>query len=261
MDQSASSESRPRGPGSELSLPVRSHHDVVLLCPAGRLDLSTYARLRDGLLKHMIEQPQALIVVLGPGFEIGSGSMTSVFVSVWTRCQSWSSTPLLLAATTAGHRRMLARNGIPRFLPCHDGVPAALDAVGDPPPRQRDQALLPLDTDTDHLARDFTRRTCRAWEGLHEVTPSTALLAGELAGLARSTAIPGTVLILLLERRPEHLAVAVRYFGAARPATAPDLTRTRRLSTASGTVHTPDGHVLWATVSLNRPPRRPDRGH
>ncbi|MGM1062248.1 hypothetical protein [Saccharothrix sp. Mg75] len=254
MDPPPPAQNGPPVPRAGLSLSARSHGDAVLLSPTGRLDLSTYARLRDGLLKHLVDQPRAVVVGLGPELDIGSDSLTSVFVSVWTRSRPWSDTPLLLVATTAGHRSTLARNGVPRFLPCFDRLTAALDAVENPPPRQRDQAQLPLDADTEHLARDFTRRTCHRWRGLHDITPRAVLLAGELTGLARSTAASGTTLVLLLERRPAHLSITVRCVGATstHPVTAPDLTRAQRLSTAHGTVRTPDGAVIWATIGLDR---------
>ncbi|CAL9377348.1 hypothetical protein SUDANB95_00984 [Actinosynnema sp. ALI-1.44] len=241
---------------ARLDLRARARGEVTLLSPSGRLDLSTYAVLRDGLLKHVAEQPVAVVVVLGPALEIGSDTLAGVFGAVWLRSCRWPGVPVVLVATTDRHRRLLSRTGLRRFLPCHDRLSTALAEVGTPPPRRRDQAVLPTDTDASDLARDFTRRTCQSWGGLHEVTARAVLLAAELVVVARRLSGRATTLELRVERTPRQLTVAVRYTSAqpAHPSRAPDMTRVHRLATACGSTPTLGrGDIVWAAVALAEP--------
>lgn len=237
---------------TDLSLRALHRGEVVLLSPVGRLDLSTYVRMRDGLLKHVAEQPHAVIVVLGPDLELGSDPLASVFAAVWMRCCRWPGVPLLLVATTARHRDLLQRTGLSRFVPCHDRLDTALAAATSPPRRQRNEMQVPEDADACHLARDFARRTCLKWN-LREASPRAVLLTGELVEITRShTNAP---LVLRIERFPDQLTVAVRHTGPSPRGAARrlDLTRIHRLSTACGNTPTLDeGRVLWAAIALDK---------
>lgn len=241
-----------------LDLRARARGEVVLVSPAGRLDLSTYVGLRDGLLKHVAEQPAAVVVVLGPALEVGSDTLAGVFGAVWLRCCRWPGVPLMLVATTDKHRRLLSRTGLRRFLPCHDRLSTALAAVGVPAPRRRDHAVLPGDVDASDLARDFTRRTCQSWGGLHEVTARAVLLSAELVVIAGRLADRSATLELRVERTAQQLTLAVRYTSApeARRTREPDLTRLHRLATACGRTPTLGrGDIVWAALALPEPPR------
>ncbi|GAA3463463.1 hypothetical protein GCM10018963_54760 [Saccharothrix longispora] len=99
--------------------PVAPRRSAAL--PVGRFDLSTCARLRDELPKHMVEQPRAVIVDPGSDLEIGSDSLTSLSSRRGRVAAPGRTPPLLLVAATAGHRRMLARNGIPGSRPASTG--------------------------------------------------------------------------------------------------------------------------------------------
>ncbi|MFT7841663.1 STAS domain-containing protein [Saccharothrix sp. BKS2] len=235
---------------TDLSLRAVTRGDVVLLSPVGRLDLSTYVGMRDGLLKHVAEQPHAVVVVLGPDLELGSDPLASVFAAVWMRCCRWPGVPLLLVATAERHRRMLERTGLARFVPCHERLDTALAVATAPTRRHRNEMQLPADTDAPHLARDFARRTCLKWD-LRQASPRTVLLAGELVDITR--AHTSSALVLRIERFPDQLTVAVRHAGPS-PRGAPhrlDLTRVHRLSTACGNTPTLDeGRVVWAAITL-----------
>ncbi|MEJ2856092.1 MULTISPECIES: STAS domain-containing protein [unclassified Saccharothrix] len=236
-----------------LDLRARARGEVMLLSPAGRLDLTTYVGLRDGLLKHVAEQPAAVVVVLGPALEVGSDTLAGVFGAVWLRCCRWPGVPVVLVATTDRHRRLISRTGLHRFLPCHDRLSTALASIGVPPPRRRDQAVLPADIDASDLARDFTRRTCQTWGGLHEVTARAVLLSAELVVIARRLAGRATTVELRVERTVRQLTLAVRYTDAkpGRRTRGPDLTRLHRLATACGCTPTLDrGDIVWAAVAL-----------
>ncbi|GAA1305500.1 STAS domain-containing protein [Saccharothrix xinjiangensis] len=235
---------------TDLSLRAVTRGDVVLLSPVGRLDLSTYVGMRDGLLKHVAEQPHAVVVVLGPDLELGSDPLAAVFAAVWMRCCRWPGVPLMLVATTERHRRMLGRTGLSRFVPCHDRLDAALAVATTPARRHRNEMQLPPDTDAPHLARDFARRTCLKWN-LRHAGPRAVLLAGELVEITRAHA--GSTLVLRIERFPDQLTVAVRHTGPSPRAAGRrlDLTRIRRLSTACGNTPTLDeGRVLWAAIGI-----------
>ncbi|MDR6594459.1 hypothetical protein J2S66_002843 [Saccharothrix longispora] len=69
----------------------------------------------------MVEQPRAVIVDPGSDLEIGSDSLTSLSSRRGRVAAPGRTPPLLLVAATAGHRRMLARNGIPGSRPASTG--------------------------------------------------------------------------------------------------------------------------------------------
>lgn len=64
-----------------MTLRAVGHGTVVVLTPAGRLDLSTYEEFHDGNLRQVAEQPSGGVVVLGAGFELGSDPLTRVFAT------------------------------------------------------------------------------------------------------------------------------------------------------------------------------------
>ncbi|WP_309115849.1 STAS domain-containing protein [Saccharothrix sp.] len=226
------------------------HGTVVVLTPAGRLDLSTYGEFRDGILRQIAEQPSAVVIVLGQGFELGSDPLTRVFATVWLRTRRWSGTPLILVAATGPHRLMIVRTGLSRFLPCFDRLEAALATTATPPGHRREEAQLPPGVDAPHLARDFIRHTCTAWD-LRPQTPRAVVVGNHLVENVLGTT--DASLTVRLDLVPDRLTIAVRHRGPPLgPGAPPDLTGVLRLATGCGHIPTVDGGiVLWALIALS----------
>ncbi|MFD0206635.1 MULTISPECIES: ATP-binding protein [Saccharothrix] len=184
---------------------------AAVVRPTGRLDLTTYRELRDGLLKCAVDEPTAVIVRLDDGFECVTPVFLSVFATVWLRVAEWPGVPLMLVGESPGHRRALASSGrsgaavgaVPRFA----GLRAALAAVGRPPERTRDEMQLPGELISGLLAREFVREVCERRSVTHfahdAVTVATELVENAVRH-ARSAPV------LRLELRGHRLTVAVR---------------------------------------------------
>lgn len=229
-----------------MELLTRHEDDTVLVSPTGRLDLSTYVELRDGLLKQAAEQPSALVVELTDAFEIGSDTLASVFATVCMRIAPWSGVRLMLVPTTRRHRAMLERTGVARFVHTHRSV---TDARQQPLRRCRDEVQLPHDPTAANLARQFVLRACGRWH-VAEQTVSAVLIAGELVENAvKHTASPPT---LRVEHFGTHLVLTVRDgepWQMTRPGRGTALLE--RLATTWGRAGTLDGgKLVWAALSF-----------
>jgi anti-anti-sigma regulatory factor len=229
-----------------MDLVTRDCDGIVLVSPEGRLDLSTYVQLRDGLLKHAAEQPSAVVVELTDAFEIGSDSLASVFSTVWLRIAPWSGVRMMLVPLTTRHQRMLARTGVGRFVPTYS---SGAEARSSPVDRCRAEVQLHRDNAAANTARMFVLRECDRWD-VKAATVSIVLIAGELVenALKHTDSAP----TLRVERFPRHLTVAVRDgepMGDGPPARGTALLG--RLANAWGHSTTLDGgKLVWATVSI-----------
>ncbi|GAA3463660.1 hypothetical protein GCM10018963_56730 [Saccharothrix longispora] len=226
----------------------------MLLRPVGRLDLSTYAHLRDGLLKHAADQPTALLVVLDEDFEIGSDTLAALFVTVWMRVARWPDVPFALVAREPVHRAVLTRTGVTRFMPCYEEVGQALAAVEELPLRRRDEIQLPAAPLAAVLARSFVRERCGTWHLPRLVLPAVAL-ADEL--VANALLHTDSAPVLRIDLFPHRFTVAVHDTSPVLPgspgsgAGARGLAMVETLSSAWGSNHTLDGgKVVWASLEI-----------
>ncbi|GAA2667228.1 MULTISPECIES: ATP-binding protein [Actinosynnema] len=191
---------------------------ATVVRPEGRLDLSTYVPLRDGLLKCAVTGPSAVVVLLGDGFEFATPALMSVFSTVWTRVAEWPGVRIVLVGESDPHRAALAGGGAGRFVPHYPTLTDALASVEHPAQPQRDEALLP-DTPVGALiARQFVRETCERWD-LGDRIEDAVLVATELVenALEHTSSAPS----LRLELRGGRLVVAVRDGGATPPKPPP----------------------------------------
>jgi anti-anti-sigma regulatory factor len=146
----------------ELRLRDHTRDDVVVVEPHGRLDLGSYQRLRDHLLKVGADVPRAIVVDL-TGLHVDPGGSLAVFTTVHTRLGQWPGVPVLLAARDRRSRDLVAASRVARFVPVHDTVAAAIEAVDAPPPRRVTGTQLANDLVSLRLARAFARHTCAQW--------------------------------------------------------------------------------------------------
>jgi len=245
---------------SRLSCALSELQGATIVRPSGVLDLCTYAVLRDVLLKCAADQPRAVIVDLAE-LEIASGHLTSVFVTVWLRISQWSTVRLVVVPGPA-HAALSRHGSMRRFLSVQPTVLAALDELGEPPPRRRTELWLPPSLLSVGAATRFVTDTCHNWS-IEPLAAFAVSVAGELvenaAGHARSPAR------LRLELRLGRLTVAVAD-DDARPVSLPrpgrktpeprsGLQLVAHLAHAVGwSPRQSGGKVVWAVL---RPPRGP----
>ncbi|MEJ2853893.1 MULTISPECIES: ATP-binding protein [unclassified Saccharothrix] len=237
-----------------LSLDVDTKAGAAVVHPTGRLDLSTYAQFRDGLLKCAIVEPAAVVVVLDDDFEVATPAVMSVFSTVWMRVSEWPGVPLVLVGVGAEHRRLLAGGGAGRFVRHYPSVGEALAHAHGAPDRRRDETWLPASPVSALMARRFVRDTCARWH-LRGVLDDALLVVTELVENAVDHARSAPH--LRLELRDRTLAIAVRDDEPAPPRRREPDTRpggrgialVEEVSRSWG--HTPwpgGGKVVWAVL-------------
>jgi hypothetical protein len=231
---------------------------ATIVRPAGVLNVHTYPVLRDVLLKCAADQPRAVIVDLDQ-LEIASDYLTSVFATVWLRVSQWSTMQLVVVPGPV-HAAMAWRGPMRRFLTVEPTVLAALDNLGEPPPRRRAELWLPPSPLSVRAATRFVTDTCHNWS-IEPLMAPAAVVAGELvrnaAEHARSPAR------LRLELRLGRLTVAVADDDArpvSLPRPGPETPQPRsglpliaHLAQAASWSRTQSGgKVVWAVLRLPR---------
>jgi STAS domain len=190
--------------GNHLRVNVWAQGGALIVRPDGVLDMSSYAELRDCLLKCVAEQPRAVLVELG-GLRVESVTLLSVFAAVWMRTASWPAVPLLLAATREPVRSMLRRSAVPRFVSTHDTLAQAWASIDRPRLRQRVEFTISSSPYCGRRVRRRVRDVCILW-GLRSMCDDVMLVAGALV----DNAVSDDELAVRLELREDRLTVAVR---------------------------------------------------
>ena len=229
---------------------------VVVASPAGRLDLAGYPSLRDGLLKLAAGSPIALVVRLGPEFEVASRAMLAVFSTVWMQISQWPEIPMVLIPDTDLHRDELVRSGVAKFVSTAPDLPSALEMAEAPPPRRFQRVSLPCSPAAPMIARSLVRDACEQWN-LPSLTEDALLVASELVENAVRHAHSHSV--LRIELRPGALSIAVRDHDPAPAVLTPALPHVGghrgielvdRLSVRWGNTPSPDGgKIVWAVLA------------
>ncbi|SES32399.1 ATP-binding protein [Lentzea albida] len=190
----------------QLKVRAEERDECTLISVDGVLGRSTYAVLRDYMLKCAVEAPRALVVDLS-NVTIATTSALSVFTTVWLRISDWPATPLLVA-TGSRHVELLRRTAIRRYVGVYGQVGEALANVERPAPRKRVARELPHDPSSPRAARLFVRQTCAEWELADLLTNDAVQVASELVQNTVQHTF-SEVVRLRLELRRGRLTVAV----------------------------------------------------
>lgn len=184
---------------------AEEREQCVVIQAKGVLGHSTYAPLRDFMLKCAVEQPRALIVDLGE-VVIAARSALSVFTTVWLRISDWPAVPILVVSGPA-HAELLRHEPMRRYVRVFDDVAAALAGVDRTPARKRACRALPHESVTPRAARRFVRRICAEWGLPDRRVQDAVLVASELV----QNTVEHTLseVRLRLELRRDRLTVAV----------------------------------------------------
>jgi hypothetical protein len=239
-----------------LRIVAREHRGATLVKPVGVLDITTYAQLRDALIKYAADEPAAVIVDVGE-LAVPSPYSLTVFTSVWIQITEWPGVPLLLLATEPGRRAQLAASAIGRYMPVTRDLEAAMRAVGAPPPRRRTRLTLPHDPISSATVRQVVRLTCDRW-GIDSVVEDATAIATELVEnvIQHTTSTPDlrldlrnglfTVAVADDDPRPAVLKEAV-----VRATPSAGLALVAHLSQTWGCTPTGDGKIVWAVLRAN----------
>jgi LuxR family maltose regulon positive regulatory protein len=182
-----------------------SQEGTVVLSLAGRIDLAAAPRLQRAVLKHLAEQPPAIVCDLSQ-VEAIDPLCAGVFSSIRHPALGWPGTALVLCGAQPAVAEILMHQGVTRRLALYPSLDQALAHASARPSWLREQlALAPVPT----AARDgraFVREVCDRW-GLQQLADPASLLASELLALAMLHA--GTTMELRVELRGSWLHVAV----------------------------------------------------
>lgn len=241
-----------------LAFHDRMYDGATVVTPTGRLDLTTCHLLRDHLLKVATDGPRAVIVDLRD-LTIESPSPLAVFVGVHARLAEWPDVPLLLVPGSPQVAETLARGRIGRFVTVRPGVRAAVDAIGDPPPRRVTVTRLTNRPTSPHVARELTRHTCAEWD-VREISEDAVLVTSELVANAvvHTTCDPrlrlelrsGVFSVAVYDDDPGEVVVRDPGLGLA---DVHGLLLVAQIAAAWGCSPTPDGgKVVWATLNTGQ---------
>jgi LuxR family transcriptional regulator, maltose regulon positive regulatory protein len=183
-----------------------NHRGSVVLTLAGRLDQAAVPELQRAILKHLVEQPPAIICDLGQ-VEAMDPLCAGVFTSIRHPALDWPGTALMLCGARLPVADILRQQGMAPYLAMYPSLEQALAKVGTRLPWPREQLTLDPVPTAARDGRAFAREVCGRW-GLQGLADPAALLASELVWLAVEHA--GTAMELRVELHGSHLYVAVK---------------------------------------------------
>jgi anti-anti-sigma factor len=151
----------------------------IVVALVGRLDLAAAPKVRRALLKHLADQPDAVICDLAGVARIDP-ACASIFAAVAHRPRSrWPDSHLLLCGARPAVAAALTRQGTPRFLPVYATLDQALGHARSRPPFLRERLRLATTLEAFTTAGSFAGEVCRRWR-LEELAETARSLAGEL---------------------------------------------------------------------------------
>ncbi|WP_329048801.1 ATP-binding protein [Amycolatopsis sp. NBC_01488] len=229
----------------------------TLVTVTGRLDLSGYGFLRDGLLKVAADGPPGLIADVD-GLLIDELSPAAVFPLVARRIGDWPGIPFSVVTRQPAHLDIFHRYGLDRFVAVHADVEAA-EHQQTVPIRRWAERVFPRADSATKLARAFLREHATDWD-VPDLVYDGTLIVGELVGnaLQHTASAPG----VRLDLRRNLLTIAVAD-DSPRPATLLERIGPRDsglgLQIIAQTARTwgssrrwSGGKVVWATLVSGR---------
>jgi anti-anti-sigma factor len=165
--------------GTAMHIEHAARDGCIVMALVGQLDLATAPKVRRALLKHLADQPDAVICDLA-GVEAIDPACASVFAAVAHRPRSrWPDSHLLVCGARPPVAAALTRQGTPRFLPVYDTVDQALAQARSRPPFLRERLGLATTLEAFTTAGSFAGQVCQRWQ-LEELAETARSLAGEL---------------------------------------------------------------------------------
>jgi anti-anti-sigma factor len=236
----------------------------IVVTLVGQLNLAAAPKVRRALLKHLADQPDAVICDLA-GVATINPACASIFAAVAHRPRSrWPDSHLLLCGARPAVAAALTRQGTPRFLPVYDTLDQALGHARSRPSFLRERLGLATTLEAFTTAGSFAGEVCQRWQ-LEELAETARSLAGELvidAVFAQRSHVDE--IELRMELRASGLLLAV-HSGAPDPAVTPadqegepgsGLEVVQRLAQRWGVRQQADGsRVVWCILGRSHAQR------
>lgn len=242
--------------------PSRVTVSAVATAPAqivtvtGVLDGSTYATVRDQVIKAALDEPAAVIVDVN-ALDAPAPSAWSVFTSAQWHVSTWPDVPIMLVCANDAVRATITRNGITRYVPVYPTIEAALATVaaGGRHSRRRARAELPALASSPRQARDLVAEWLTAWS-----RPELIAVAKVVTDILVENALQHTDSAPVLVAECDAGAVTVTVAdGCLRPALRRENTGSGGESVSGlavlaalcrvwGSAPTPAGKTVWAVI-------------
>ncbi len=160
-----------------VHLAIGRHERATVVTITGELNLASYLSLRDGLLKIATDVPEGLVADIS-GLTIDDSSLVSVFSLIAMRIGDWPGIPFTLVAAESGHRVLLSRHVVDRYVPVRADLAGAAEAL-DHPVRRRSERVFSRSAGTSSHAREFVTARLGEW-GVAELAEDARFIATEL---------------------------------------------------------------------------------
>jgi anti-anti-sigma regulatory factor/anti-sigma regulatory factor (Ser/Thr protein kinase) len=234
---------------------------LVVLRPTGVLSLGNASALRRVILKHLADQPRAIIVEL-TAVSVADDLALTVFSLAAQHAAAWPGVPIVLSGAAPSVAACLRRMALDRQVVLTSDLGAARAYLrGRAAPRQVRQWFPAIPTAIAEV-RAYVLDVCRRWR-LTDLVPVAALVVSELVTNAVRYGDTPTIQVVVT-RQPRYLCLAVWDGGRCPPKRTGPAAETdpggRGLlivdAFASNWGYTPtkEGKVTWATLSTSRRP-------
>ncbi len=240
-----------------LTCTQESSPPVTVLSLAGRLDLKTVAQVRAALHEVLAEQPDAIVLDLA-GLTVVEDVALTVFTAFNRAAAAWPGCPVALCTHDSAVVADLTRMAVSRAVPVYPDRASAVLATKQRPAPPRFAARLGSTVEAAGTAREIVAQACETWR-LPDAVEDAQLIITELVSNAVRHA-KGDLHLLVLRDRHLHLSIADAS-GEQPRRILPDpdsgeggrgLLLIDAVAVAWGSSPTPDGKVVWATLSINR---------
>lgn len=227
-----------------------------MLTVNGALDSTTYLQLRNWIIAAALDEPRAVLVDVS-GLRVPAPSAWSAFTSAQWYVHTWPNVPIMLLCGDAARRRIIARNGVTRFVPVHTTVEAALGALSNErrQARRRSRTELPASFACLRKARELVAEWLAAWSHVQLVPVATVVVNVFTENVLQHTA---SAPVLVLESDGSAVTVSVQDDSPMPASRHEDPNRgSDRVSglgivasvcRAWGSTPTPTGKVVWAVI-------------
>jgi anti-anti-sigma factor len=135
---------------------------MTVLTLAGPIDVAAVPQVQRAILKHLAQQPPAIICDLAQ-VEAIDPLCAGVFTSIRHPTLGWPNTTLVLCAPAPQVADILRRHGLARQLAIHPSLEEALANARARPPRLSERLLLGPAPTAARAGRGFVRQVCRRW--------------------------------------------------------------------------------------------------
>jgi hypothetical protein len=162
-----------------LDITVRRHGQVVIVHPRGVLTSRTATRLRQVLVRELLNRGQ--VVVDLDRFQLGQASWTEIFPAALAECGGWPAAKVALCRPDKEMAQALAARGISSLVPVYHLLLEAEGAIDRRPDVVRTQTRLPCDMWASAAARQLVREICPLWQVDDELQDTAQVWSASLS--------------------------------------------------------------------------------